>query len=228
MAGNIFPRKTSSREQRMERIGHGSKWPGRVVPAPFPPAVGLDGMLHSNERDVLRAAHANVRAVRGMPAQRSSAATRTWQGAREGTLTTRSLDPNDALPVVDRCGRYFGHGAAGRLRMIEHAQEVMAGGSVRRVPLLAEVRDGRDPFAEDVRERPHTPIIDGNLRPFRFNVTAGRSEMRPFTITTNRPSTRNEACTPRSGYCSTALDCSDESCSPSPPYLLRKMVLRRR
>ena len=124
----------------------------------------------------------------------------------------------------------IGHGSKwpGRLRMIEHAQEVMAGGSVRRVPLLAEVRDCRDPFAEDVRERPHTPIIDGNLRPFRFNVTAGRSEMRPFNITTNRPSTRNEACTPRSGYCSTALDCLDESCSPSPPYLLRKMVLRRR
>jgi hypothetical protein len=202
----------------MERIGYGSR-PGRVVPAPFPPAVGLDGMLLSNERDVLRAAHANVRAVGGMPAMRASAATRTWEGARGGILTTRSLDPNDALPVVDSRGRFFGHGAAGRLRMIEHAQEVMAGGSVRRVPLLAEVRDGRDPFAGDVRERPHTPIIDGNLRPFRFVVAAGR---RPTIFTTSRPSTsNNEPFT----YSATALD---DSCSPSPPYLRRKVVLRRR
>ena len=46
-----------------------------MVPAPYPPDVGLAEMLRSNEMDVVSAARSNVAAVdgycRGMPAKRS-------------------------------------------------------------------------------------------------------------------------------------------------------------
>lgn len=50
-------------------------WEGRVVPAPYPPDVGLAEMLRSNEMAVVSAARSNVAAVDGyccgMPAKRS-------------------------------------------------------------------------------------------------------------------------------------------------------------
>ena len=143
-------------------------WYGRVVPAPYPGDVGLSDMLKRNERNILSAAHDNIAAVGGLPAKRSSAATRVWEGPRGEILQTRSLDPNAALPVVDSKGRYFGHGAAGRQRMIAHAQQVMAGARVTQVPRISDVRDN-DPFVDDIRERPHTPIIYGNQLPFSFS-----------------------------------------------------------
>ena len=206
----------------------GGRWRGRVVPPPFPPAVGLEGMLRQNERDVLLAAHFNMGAVRGMPAQRSSASTRTWVGAQGAPLTTRSIDPNDALPVIDSRGRYFGHGAVGRQRMIAHAQEVMAGGSVARVPFLSELKE-QDPFADDIRERPHTPIVDGNtlpvrfiggtLRPSPFLESSKSARDLPFRSMSRRPSTS----TTISSYNS---DRSNSGCGSS-PRLRRQLVLRR-
>lgn len=190
-------------------------WQGRVLAAPFPPALGLEGMLRQNERDILLAARRNIEAVKGVPMQRSSASTRTWYGEHGAPLTTRSMDPNDALPVVDSRGRFFGHGAAGRRRMIAHAQEVMAGGSVKQIPFLSDV-DGKDPFADDIRERPHTPIVDGNMQPVRFVFDARQhiAKDSTFQCTPLRPSTTSDS----------ALN----SASGPSPYLRKRLMLRRR
>ena len=154
-------------------------WYGRIVPPPFPAEVGLAEMLQRNERSVVSAAHANIHAVggycRGLPANSSSAELRIWEGPA-GKLRTRKLDPNQALPVVDSRGRYFGHGEIGRRRMIAHAQEVMAGGIVT-VPYICDVRD-KDPYIDDIRERPHTPIIDGNQRAFVLGSSHSGSSAR--------------------------------------------------